>query len=258
MYGLALRHTYLYTGSWPRLLQMMYWPVLNIVMYGFVSLSIIRHFSNATIMTNAYLGGLMLVEILTRVVMAMMVGYMEEVWSRNLGQLFASPLRLRDFVAGLISLGTCDCLLAVIPAFVVVYYLFGFSILQLGWHLPLYVGLLCFNGWWYGLIVVSLLTRLGQAAEWLGWMSIYLLLPFMAPYYPVAILPKAFQAIAWCLPGTYVFESMKSQVATGLARGDYLWVALALNLLYFVGATVVFRGAYRSARNSGGLLQMGE
>jgi ABC-2 type transport system permease protein len=80
----------------------------------------------------------------------------------------------------------------------------------------------------------------------------------MAPYYPVSILPHAFQIISWSLPGTYVFESMKAQIATGSARVDYLWIALVLNAAYFALASFVFSRAYRSARKSGGLLQMGE
>ncbi|MGB9153722.1 MAG: ABC transporter permease, partial [Alphaproteobacteria bacterium] len=74
----------------------------------------------------------------------------------------------------------------------------------------------------------------------------------------VAILPHAFQLVSWALPGTYVFESMKIQIATGSARFDYLAVAALLNLLYFAGAVFIFTRAYRSARKSGGLLQMGE
>ena len=258
IWGMTLRHAYLYLGSWPRLVEMMYWPILNITLYGFVSLSIVHQLGHTDVMIEAYLGGLMLAEIFTRNVMAMLVMYMEEVWSRNLGHLFASPLRLRDYIMGLIGLSTARCLFSVVPAFVAVYFLFDFSILRLGWDLPLYAGLLCFNGWWYGMLIVALLLRFGLAAEWLGWMSTWLLMPFMAPYYPVAILPKALQAVSWALPGTYVFESMKIQVTTGAARLDYLAAALGLNLVYFALAAFVLNRAFRSARNSGGLLQMGE
>jgi ABC-2 type transport system permease protein len=209
-------------------------------------------------MTDSFLAGLMLLEIQTRAVMGTLIMYMEEVWSRNLGHLFASPLRLRDYAAALISLATARCLISVIPAFVAVYFLFDFSILRLGWNLPIYIILLCMNGWWYGLLVVSLLMRFGLAAEWLGWMSTWLLLPFMAPYYPVSILPWGFQIVSWTLPGTYVFESMKAQLATGTARLDYLLIALVLNLFYFASSLIILGRSYRSAKNSGGLLQMGE
>ncbi|MDR3448513.1 MAG: ABC transporter permease [Alphaproteobacteria bacterium] len=255
---MALRHIYLYLGSWPRLAEMMYWPMLNIALYGFISLSMVRQMGHVDVRIDAFLAGLMLAEVLTRAVMAMLVMYMEEVWSRNLGHLFASPMRLRDFVAGMLTLGVTRCLISVIPAFVVVYWLFHFSILTLGWNLPVYIALLCFNGCWYGLLIVSIILRFGLAAEWLGWMSTWLLMPFLAPYYPVAVLPPAFQAISWALPGTYVFESMKIQLTTGSARPDYLVTALFLNLGYFILAGWVFTRAFRSARQSGGLMQMGE
>ena len=256
--GLGLRHVYLYMGSWPRLAEMMYWPILNMTLFGFVSLSIVRRFGHVDVLADSFLGGVLLVEIITRSVMAMLVMYLEEVWSRNLGHLFASPLRLRDYVGGLVGLSATRCLISVTPAFVVVYYLFDFSILKFGWSLPPYIILLCLNGWWYGLLVVSLLLRFGLAAEWLGWMSTWLLIPFMAPYYPVSILPQAFRIVSWAIPGTYVFESMKAQLATGAARFDYLGVALVLNLIYFAGAAFVFTRAFKGAKNSGGLLQMGE
>ena len=258
IWGLMLRHFDLYKESWPRLVEMMYWPMLNMTLFGFVSLSIVHSFGHTDVMTDAYLCGVMLTEALSRSVMGMLIMYMEEVWSRNLGHLFASPMRLRDYVAGLIGLCTTRCLLSVIPAFIAVYFLFHFSILQLGWNLAIYIGLLCFNGWWYGLLIISLLMRFGLAAEWLGWMSTWILLPFMAPYYPVSILPQAFQVISWCLPATYIFESMKAQIATGSARFDYLAIGLGLNVLYFAVACFVFKISYRSAKNSGGLLQMGE
>ena len=102
-YGIALRHVFLYVQSWPRLVEMMYWPMLEISLYGFISLSIVRRYGHVDVLADSFLGGVMLMEILTRSVLAMLVMYMEEVWSRNLGHLFASPLRLRDYVGGLMG-----------------------------------------------------------------------------------------------------------------------------------------------------------
>ncbi|MDD4616589.1 MAG: ABC transporter permease [Alphaproteobacteria bacterium] len=256
--GLILRHMYLYMESWPRLIEMMYWPMLNIAMFGFVSLAMVRHFGKVDVMTDTYLGGLLLGEAFARVQIAMLIFYMEEVWSRNLGHLFASPLRLRDYLGGLMAFSALRSLISIFPAYVVAYFLFDFNILKFGMALPFYIALLCFNGWWSGTLIVSLLLRFGLAAEWLGWMCSWLLMPFMAPYYPVEILPKPFQAISWLLPGTYVFESMKEQVATGAIRFEYLGIAFLLNIAYSIISIWIFARSFRSARKSGGLLQMGE
>ncbi len=256
--GIALRHVYLYRESWPRLIEMMYWPLINITLFGFISLSIVRRLGHADVMTDTFLGGLLLAEIMSRSVLAMLIMYMEEVWSRNLGHLFASPLQLGDYISGLILLNVFRCFLALTPAFIIVYYMFDFSILRLGWGLPLYAALLSLNGWWCGLLIISLILRFGQAAEWLAWMCTWLLMPFMAPYYPVSVLPPLFQAISWTLPGTYVFESMKIQLATGQVRLDYLGLAFFLNLVYFAGSGFILVRSFRSAKRNNGFLQMGE
>lgn len=256
--GVALRHVYLYKESWPRLIEMMYWPIINISLFGFISLSILQQTGNSEGITSKFLGGMLLAEIITRSVMAMLVMYMEEVWSRNLGHLFASPLRIRDYVGGLIGLNIVRNVVALLPAFIIAYWMFGFSILRLGWGLPIYAVLLALNGWWYGLMIVSLLLRFGLAAEWLGWMCIWLLIPFMAPYYPVSVLPTVFQGISWILPGTYVFESMKEQLSTGLIRMDYLEMALFLNLVYSLASALLLKRSFQKAKGSGGFLQMGE
>ena len=259
MLGMALRHFYLYRGSWPRLIEMMYWPILNITLFGFISLSMVRRFGHADVMTDSFLCGIMLSEVLTRNTVGMLIIYLEEVWSKNLGHLFASPLSLHDYVMSLIGLSfLMRTLFALIPAFLVVYFLFHFSILTLGWNLVLYWILLSLQSWWFGLLILSVLMRYGLAAEWLGWMCSWLLMPFMAPYYPVSILPAAFQLISWSLPGTYVFESVKVQLVTGHARFDYLAIALVLDLAYLAIAAYVFLRAFKSAKRNGGLLQMGE
>lgn len=258
IWGITLRHAYLYLQSWPRLLEMIFWPIQNIALYGFISLSMVQRFGHTDVMTDAYLGGLLLGEIFSRSVMAMLVMHMEEVWSRNLGHLFASPLRLRDYALSLMGLSLIRCLVAVTPAFIIAAWLFDFSILRLGWALPIYALLLCMSGWWYGLLIAALLMRFGQAAEWLGWMATWALMPFMAAYYPVSILPHGAQIVSWTLPGTYVFQSMKQQFATGQINVTDLMISLALNLVYLILSAFVLSRAFTATKKLGGLLQMGE
>lgn len=237
---------------------MMYWPMINILMWGFVSLYIVQQFTNAAVVTGVFLAGVLLCEFFVRTSISMMVMYIEEVWSRNLGHLFASPLKFTDYAIGILGLSMVRIVVSVIPAIIVTKYLFGFSLFSLGWPVALYAVLLTMSGWWYGLCIVSLMLRFGLAAEWLGWMSSWLLIPLIAPYYPVSVLPHWLQIISWSLPPTYVFESMKSLTATHDLHSDYLWTALYLNIFYMAAAAFIFYRAYRGARQRGGLLQVGE
>ena len=258
IWALALRHVYLYVGSWPRVAELLYWPIVDIMMFGFTSFYITRKLGHITVEASAFFSGLLLYEVFVRTTMGILVMFMEEMWSRNLGHLFASPLRLRDYAGGVITISLFRCTIAVIPAFIVTYFLFGYSILDLGWPLIPYAFLLFMNAWWWALLVISMIMRFGLAAEWLGWMSLWLLAPFMAAYYPVSIMPMGFQVISWSLPATYVFESMKQQNITGAWRVDYLLIAFAMNLAYFVLAGWVLNRSYKGARREGRLMQNGE
>jgi ABC-2 type transport system permease protein len=258
LWAVFFRHACLYIGSWPRILQLVYWPMINILAWGFTSFYIVKKMTGAAIIGNVLVGGVLLNEVFMRTNFMMVILFLEEIWSRNLGHLFASPLKLMDYTFSIIGTSLICMTISIIPAMAVAQWLFGFSILSFGWPLAAFYVLLAFNGFWYGLLVLAMLLRYGPAAEWLGWMSIYLLTPLIAPYYPVSILPSAMQYVSWSLPATYVFESMKSVVGGGDLHGENLWIALVLNCVYLVLASFVFRAAYRSAQRRGGILQVGE
>ncbi len=258
LWGLTLRHVFLYLGSWPRLVETLFWPIINMLMLGFASLYLLRSYSTASIIVNVFIAGALLNEIMLRTSMGMMVMFLEEIWSRNLGHMFASPLKIFDYITGILCLSFAKSVISIIPAIFIAIALFGFSLFSLGWPVLAFSLLLIFNGWWYGLLVLALLLRFGLAAEWMAWMALWLVVPVIAPYYPVIVLPGWMQIISWCLPATYVFECMKALVTDHQFHGEYLLKAGALNLVWFTGSAIVFYRAYQGARRRGGLLQVGE
>ncbi len=256
--GLALRHVYLHLGSWPRFVEMFYWPIVNMASWGFASVYIMHRFEGTAALGPSLVAGVLLSEMLVRVQVTMLMLFMEEMWSRNLGHLFASPLSFTSYITGTTAVALVRSALAITPALILAAYLFNFSILSLGWPLAAYIPLLAMSGVWCGNLILALILRYGLAAEWLAWMATWFLLPLTAPYYPVSILPAAMQATALALPPTYVFESVKSQIAGNGVHPENLLISLGLNLLYLAGSAFVLRAAWRSARCRGGLLQMGE
>lgn len=258
LWALTLRVLYLHIGSWPRLIEVFYWPTINLLIWGFTSLYIAREIAHANLVIQTLLAGILLSEVLIRVEMGTMVLFMEEIWSRNLGHLFAGPLPVFDYVLGLFGLSFIRMIVAISVAVLVAWALFGFSLLALGWPLVAYIALLTVNGWWYGLLLMALLIRFGLAAEWLAWMSTWVIIPLIAPYYPVSILPVPLQFLSHLLPATYVFESVKSLIGGHAFNGHDLIISLLLNGFYFVVSGWVFSRAYAAARREGRLLQMGE
>ncbi len=258
IWALALRHIYLHLGSWPRIVEMMYWPLVNMASWGFTSVYLGRSFAHFETAGTMLVAAVVMIEIFQRPAMMSLTLYLEEIWSRNLGHLFASPISATEYVFGLMAVTLTRAAIALIPMLLVANYVFGFSIFSLGWALLAYIPLLALSGCIYGSMIIALLLRLGLSAEWLAWMATWLLVPFFAPYFPVDVLPRGFQMVSHALPPTYVFESMKSLIATGDIQPQKLFMALGLTVFYALIAALVFWQAYQSARKRGGLLQSGE
>lgn len=258
LWALALRHIYLHLGSWPRIVEMMYWPLVNILSWGFTSLYLTQKFVHVEVLSSSIIGAVVLMEFFMRPTMMSLTLFMEELWSRNLGHLFASPLKIGEYALGLVLVTLTRAGIALIPLLLIANYGFGFSIVSLGWAALAFTALMALNGCIYGLMIVALILRLGLSAEWLAWMATWLLAPLFAPYFPVSVLPHGIQIISRALPPTYVFESMKSLISEGHLQADKLWVAASLTLFYALLAIFLFWRAYENAHKRGGLLQTGE
>jgi ABC-2 type transport system permease protein len=256
--ALVLRHLYLLRGSWPRVLELVYWPAMQIVLWGFISVSLRTQSGVVAQAFGILLAGVMLWDVTFRSQVGVSVSFFEEMWSRNLGNLFVTPLRPWEMIASLLVMSFLRTLISAIPASILAFLLFHFSVYSLGWPLLLFfVNLLAF-GWAIGLAVSGLVMRVGAGAEGLAWAAVFAIAPVSAVYYPVSILPHWLQPIAWCLPPAYVFEGMRGVLLEHRFRPEMLFAAMALNAVYFAIGGAAFLFFFRSARIAGKLLQVGE
>jgi ABC-2 type transport system permease protein len=258
--ALVLRYTYLLTGSWPRLVELAYWPTVQIVLWGFIS----KYFAGqataswAENAAGALLAAVLLWDILFRGQLGYTLSFLEELWARNLGQLFVSPLRPYELVLSLTVISLIRTLVGVIPAAFLAIPLYDFSIFGLGLPLVAFFGNLMITGWAIGLFVTALLLRVGLGAESVAWMALFLIAPVSAIYYPVDVLPAWLQYVAWSLPPAYVFEGMRAILFDGVFRVDLLIGAVSLNVFYIVVGGLAFSLSFRRARRQGLLHQLGE
>ncbi len=260
IWGMMYRHLALYRGSWPRLLELAYWPVLQMLIWGFTASFIAARMgtSRAALAGAALLGGVLLWEVALRSQMGVAISFMEEMWSRNLGHIFISPLRPWELVVALIGMSIIRMLAGVLPAIAVAWLLYAFNLFSLGPVVVLFFANLMIMGWWVALGVVSLILRHGAGAEALAWSVLFGLTPFAAVFYPVSVLPAAMQAVAWVIPASHVFEGMRAALLTGAVRWDQLAVAFVLNLVWTALAGLLFARQFRQARLRGALLSVGE
>jgi ABC-2 type transport system permease protein len=259
IWGMVYRHLALYRRSWPRLVELMYWPLLQMLIWGFTASFLAARSGNSiAIAAGTLLGGVLLWEVALRSQMGVSIAFLEELWSRNLGHVFVSPLRPWELVAALISVSVGRMLIGVLPAIGLAWLMYAFNLFALGPVLVLFFLNLMVMGWWVALAVLSLILRHGAGAEALAWSVLFGLTPISAVFYPVSVLPAAIRPIAWALPSSHVFEGMRAAMNQGIIRWDHLAWAVGLNALWLAAAALLFARQFRQARLRGALLSIGE
>jgi len=256
--AILFRHGYLARSSWIRVFDLMYWPLLQMIIWGFINTFLASQSSWVLRAGGLFIGAVLLWDLLVRGQFGMTLSLLEEMWSRNFANLFVAPLRPAEYAVALMALSIIRSLIGVVPAALLAIPLFAYSIFEMGLPLVAFYAVLAMTGWAVGLLMCAMLIRFGLAAESFAWASIFLLAPICGVYYPVATLPGWLQAVAWTLPPTHVFEGMRALVMDGTFRGDLMVSAIAINLLYLGGSLAVFLFGFRRARERGQLLQTGE
>ena len=258
IWGMMFRHLALFRRSWPRLAELAYWPVLQMCIWGFTASFLATRTGNSLAMAGGLLlGGVLLWEVTLRSQMGFAVSFLEEIWSRNLGHLFVSPVRPWEMVAALTGMSVLRMAIGVVPAILLAWALYAFNLFALGPVLVLFFINLMLMGWCVALAVVSLILRHGAGAETLAWGVMFGVAPFCAIYYPVSVLPVWLQPFSLALPATHVFEGMRAALA-GTIRWDHLAAAFGLNLFWIAAAALLFANQFRAARVRGALLSIGE
>ncbi|MCP5365229.1 MAG: ABC transporter permease, partial [Hyphomicrobiales bacterium] len=171
--ALMLRHIYVLRRSWPRLLELAYWPTMQMVLWGFVTTFFLQHSSWVAQAAGVLVSAVILWDVLFRSNLGVSLTFLEEMWARNLGQLFVSPLRPHEFVAALALLSLIRTVISVTPAMLLAPVFFDVSIFDLGPVLVLFFANLMLLGWSLGLVIAALVLRLGLGAESLAWFVVF-------------------------------------------------------------------------------------
>ena len=258
MYGLFLRHFFLITRSFPRILDLIYWPTIQITLWGFISNFFTTYSSYYNNAVGIILTCAILYDFLFRTSIGFNMLFLEEIWSRNFTNLFIAPLKLKEIIISLIFTALIRTLIGLVPAIILTSPLFGVSILKLGFPLFILFLSLYIFGITLGLFVSSGLMRYGPSFENIAWSSLFLLAPLGCIYYPIEILPEFFQVIAKGLPLVYIFDETRNILINGLVDYENIKQAYLLNLFYLIFGIGLFYLSFLKARIKGTLINMGE
>ena len=258
VFALSLRHTYLIKGSFPRILDLIYWPTIQIFLWGFISKFFTLSSSYFENTVGIILSAAILYDFLFRSSISYNMMFLEEIWSRNFTNLFIAPIKLSEIITALTFTAIFRTLIGLIPAALIAIPLFGVSIFKIGAPLIFLLITLYIFGVTLGLLVTAGLVRFGPSFENIAWASLFFLAPLGCIYYPIEILPEWLQVIAKLLPLVHIFEEMRNILIHDIINYSQILKAIFISFLYFLIGILIFYLSYNGAKNRGTLINMGE
>lgn len=252
VHGLVMRNVFLYTRNGVRFVELLFWPTVQLLVWGFLT-SYLQRSGGGEIpqIAMSLIGALILWDALFRSQQGVAIAFLEDVWTRNLLNVFVAPVRPREYVAaacviGFLRIIVTAALLAGLAAM-----FFSFNLFDLGLALiPFYANLMAF-GWCLGMISTACILRWGQAAESLAWAVPFLVQPFAAVFYPVEELPDWLEPLALAIPCAHVFEGMRAVMGGEAFPVRSLLTASVLNVVCLAGAGLIYLRVLRVARRKG-------
>ena len=108
------------------------WVAIDILLWGFIT-RYLNQVSHAGFnFVPALLGAVLLWDFLTRVMQGVTTAFFEDVWSRNFLNVFATPMRISEYLAGLVTIGVATSLVALVAMLALAWAVFGLSFLAYG------------------------------------------------------------------------------------------------------------------------------
>jgi ABC-2 type transport system permease protein len=249
--AIVLRYLYLLRGNPARWLPLFAWVAIDIVLWGYLSRYLNTVTGSGLNFIPSLLGAVLLFDFFTRVMHGLAGVFLEDVWSRNFLNLFASPLTLLQYLLGLVITSTATSLIGLAVMLVLATLVFGLSFLTYGLTLIPFLLILFVFGVALGIFGSAVVLRFGPASEWFVWPIPALVTPFAGVFYPISTLPHWMQLLSKLLPPSYVFEELRAVVAGGSASGTALLWGGALVLVDLCLACWFFQSVYQRAVRTG-------
>lgn len=254
--ALIIRYLYLNRRSFPRLLDIFYWPIMDLLVWGFLSVYLSQSNIAGVDFVLILLGALILWDLMSQAQRSVSISFLEDVWTRNLLNIFVTPLKVSEFLISTILVGLIRVMLVVAVASTVAFSLYHFNIFDLGIYLiPFFLNLLLF-GWVLGIFTTSLILRFGASAQVLAFGFIFLIQPFSAVFYPLSALPESVHFISYLLPSMYVFEGMRSVLLNGQFILKDFYLPFILNIFYLILVSFYFKAMFERVKDRGMLTKL--
>ncbi|GIH24114.1 ABC transporter [Acrocarpospora phusangensis] len=239
-----------------RVFEIVFWPVIELVVWGYVTLFL--QAQKVPFIVSMLLGAVLLWQVLHRAANEVAIGFLEDIWSRNLLNVHVTPVTPAEYLTGLVLFSLTKIAASIVIMAVLAYVLYGFGLLTVGIGLVPFMAVLMVMGWALAVVAISCVLRFGEGAQVIAWSLVFVFQPLAGVFYPVSVLPQALQTIAAFVPATHVFEGMRAVLGGGAIPWDRLTAAACLDVAYVAAALWLYGLTLRHARTKGRLSRFGE
>lgn len=258
IYAVYIRQWFLIKSNPIRLASSFIWLLISILQWGFISKYLATFGQTTFDLVNVLLGAIILWEVTTRVEQGLMMGFLEDIWRDNFINFFASPLKIKEYLTGLIVNSALMMVIGFIVMIAIAFF-FGYNIFAIGLMIFPFILILSMFGVAIGITVTSIIFRYGPAAEWIAWPIPLVLSIISGVFYPISTLPYALELLARLTPSAYVFESMR-YISANHSYGSAVWFNLLIGTILVIAYQYLtyrlFINTYRRNLKTGRLARM--
>ena len=251
IYAIILRYLFLFKHSMNRWSDAFYWPTIDLILWGLTSFYLTKYQPNASMFILVVASGIVFWQIIWRGQYEISVNLLEELWNKNLVNLFVSPLKFFEWITSLVFMSVIKSILGLVFASLVAFILYRIKIYMYGFYLIPFIFLLIVTGWSVGFFVSGFILRFGSKIESFAWTAIALITPFSAIYYPLSVLPVWAQKVAVFIPTSYVFEGAREVINKGYLDWNKILISFGLNIFYLTVSLVWFRKSFDKVLEKG-------
>lgn len=250
IYGSILHYFYIFKSSPDRITDVFYWPSIDIILWGLTS-AFIAHSANIPHIVAFLLSGVILWTVVFSAQRDITFGILEELWNKNLINLFTTPLKFSEWVTSIVVIALVRPMISFLVATGLALLLYQMNVFAYGFYLLPFIALLLMMAWSVGFFVSGLILRYTSRIQTLAWSTMALLSPFSAIYYSVSTLPAWAQKVAMFIPASYIFEGMREVILKGTVDISKMEIAFTLNVIYIILSLIFLKSSFNKVLDKG-------
>lgn len=255
IFAIILRNLFTFRRNIERVFDAFYWPAMDLIIWGITSMYIARFSQNVSQFILLVVSGITFWLIVNRSQYETNMSLLEDIWSRNISNIFISPLKFSEWIIGVVIIGLIKSFISLFIAFIVAWILYQINFFSYGLYLVPFIGLLFMTGWWVSFLIAGTIILYGTKVQTFAWTLVTILAPFSGIYYPLSYLPQWAQEVAAILPTTYVFSGIRQVIFEHTLDVNKLWISLILNIVYLVFSIFFLQWCFKKLLKRG-MLQL--